>query len=127
MGTVGSVTSVLSLGVDRTLLDSHQKHHPPGPGLQPARNEEVRATKGDLETKIDRGRAEDKLGRCTAWDAVRKTAQIGERCKTVAEALCSVHRIVGLVVKASASRVADPGFESRERRGIFPGRVMPVT
>ena len=35
-------------------------------------------------------------------------------------------RIVGLVVKASTSGAEDPGFESRLRDGIFPGRVMPV-
>ena len=37
------------------------------------------------------------------------------------------HRLVGLVVKASASRAEDPGFESRLRRDFFRGRVMPVT
>ena len=38
-------------------------------------------------------------------------------------------RLVGLVVKASASRLADPGFDSRLRRGIlfFLSRVIPVT
>ena len=36
------------------------------------------------------------------------------------------HRLVGLVVKASASRAEDPGFDSRLRRGDFPGRVIPV-
>ena len=30
-----------------------------------------------------------------------------------------VHRLVGLVVKASASRAEDPGFESRLRRDFF--------
>ena len=35
--------------------------------------------------------------------------------------------LVGLVVKASASRAEDPGFESRLRRGFFRGRVIPVT
>ena len=35
-------------------------------------------------------------------------------------------RLVGLVVKASASGAEDPGFESRLRRD-FPGRVIPVT
>ena len=33
----------------------------------------------------------------------------------------SINRLVGLVVKASASRTEDPGFESRLRR------VIPVT
>ena len=32
-----------------------------------------------------------------------------------------IHRLVGLVVKASASRAEDPGFESRLRRDFFPG------
>ena len=31
------------------------------------------------------------------------------------------HRLVGLVVRASASRVEDPGFESRLRRDFFSG------
>ena len=31
------------------------------------------------------------------------------------------HHLVGLVVKASASRVAEPGFDSRLRRGDFSG------
>ena len=30
-----------------------------------------------------------------------------------------VHRLVGLVVKVSASRAEDPGFESRLRRDFF--------
>ena len=38
-----------------------------------------------------------------------------------------VYRLVGLVVKASASRAEDPGFESRLRRDFFRGRVIPVT
>ena len=36
-------------------------------------------------------------------------------------------RLVGLVVKASASRAEDPGFESRLSRDFFRGRVIPVT
>ena len=36
-------------------------------------------------------------------------------------------RLVGLVVKKSASRAKDPGFESRLRRDFFRGRVIPVT
>ena len=36
-------------------------------------------------------------------------------------------RFVGLVVKASASRAEDPGFESRLRRDFWGGRVTPVT
>ena len=36
-------------------------------------------------------------------------------------------RLVGLVVKASASRAEGPGFESRLRPGFFRGRVIPVT
>ena len=31
----------------------------------------------------------------------------------------TVHRLDGLVVKASASRAEDPGFESRLRRDFF--------
>ena len=31
----------------------------------------------------------------------------------------SVNRLVGLVVKASASRAEDPGFQSRLRRDFF--------
>ena len=37
------------------------------------------------------------------------------------------YRLVGLVVKASASRAEGPGFESRLRRDFFRGRVIPVT
>ena len=36
-------------------------------------------------------------------------------------------RLVGRVVKASASRAEDPGFEFRLRRDFFRGRVIPVT
>ena len=36
-------------------------------------------------------------------------------------------RLFGLVVKVSASRAEDPGFESRLRRDFFRGRVIPVT
>ena len=36
-------------------------------------------------------------------------------------------RLVGLVVKASASRAEDPGLESRLRQGFFRSRVIPVT
>ena len=36
-------------------------------------------------------------------------------------------RLVGLVVKASASRAENPGFESRLRREFSRGRVIPVT
>ena len=36
-------------------------------------------------------------------------------------------RLVGLVVKATASRAEGPGFESRLRRDFFRGRVIPVT
>ena len=34
-------------------------------------------------------------------------------------AICVSDRLVGLVVKASASRAEDPGFESRLRRDFF--------
>ena len=36
-------------------------------------------------------------------------------------------RLLGLVVKAPASRAEGPGFESRLRRDFFRGRVVPVT
>ena len=36
-------------------------------------------------------------------------------------------RLVGLVVKASASRVADQGFDYRLPSGDVPGRVIPLT
>ena len=36
---------------------------------------------------------------------------------TVSRPFSSMHRPVGLVVKASASRAGDPGFDSRLRRG----------
>ena len=40
----------------------------------------------------------------------------------------SSYRLLGLVVKASASRAEDPGFESRLRQDFFfRGRVIPVT
>ena len=37
------------------------------------------------------------------------------------------HHLVGLVVKASASRAEDLGFDSHFHRGIFLGLVLPVT
>ena len=46
-------------------------------------------------------------------------------CSTVMRT-CSLHRLAGLLVKASASGVEDPGFESA-CDGIFLGRVIPVT
>ena len=39
----------------------------------------------------------------------------------------TANRLVGLVVKAYASRVEDPGFESCHAPGFFRGRVKPVT
>ena len=36
-------------------------------------------------------------------------------------------RLVGLVVKASTSRVEEPGFEFRLRWDFFRGQVIPVT
>ena len=39
----------------------------------------------------------------------------------------SLYRLVSSVVKASASRTEDPGFDSRLRRGIIRGRVIPIT
>ena len=37
------------------------------------------------------------------------------------------YRLVGLVVKASASRAEDPEFDSRLRWDFFRVRVIPVT
>ena len=37
------------------------------------------------------------------------------------------HRLVSLVVKASASRAEDPEFESCLLQDFFRGRVIPVT
>ena len=39
----------------------------------------------------------------------------------------AIHRLVGLVVKASASRAEDPGFESCLRGDFLRGRVIPET
>ena len=39
----------------------------------------------------------------------------------------SAYRLIGLVVKASASRAEGPGFESSLRRDFFLGQVIPVT
>ena len=38
---------------------------------------------------------------------------------TKAARLILIHRVVGLVVKASSSRAEDPGLESRLRRNVF--------
>ena len=35
-------------------------------------------------------------------------------------------RFVGLVVKASASKAEDPGFESHLHRDFFLGQIIPV-
>ena len=40
---------------------------------------------------------------------------------------CKRHCLVGIVVKASASGLEEPEFDSRLAVGIYPGRVMPVT
>ena len=45
----------------------------------------------------------------------------------VREARAALTASFGLVVKASALRAEDPGFESRLRRDFFRGRVIPVT
>ena len=39
----------------------------------------------------------------------------------------TVHRLVGLVVKASTSRAADPRFDDLFSLGIFLGQVIIVT
>ena len=38
-----------------------------------------------------------------------------------------INRLVGLMVKVSASRAEDPGFKSCLHRDFFLGRVIPVT
>ena len=44
------------------------------------------------------------------------------KCKALWISLpCPMHRLVGLVVKAPASRAEDPGFDSHFRRGDFSG------
>ena len=45
----------------------------------------------------------------------------------IAVCLSFTYRLVGLVVKASASRAEDPEFDSRLRRDFFRDRVKPVT
>ena len=40
---------------------------------------------------------------------------------------CVCDHLVGLVVKASALRAEDPGFESHLRQDFFRGQVIPVT
>ena len=50
------------------------------------------------------------------------TGQVGSALNTksyLTGASCTTYRLVGLVVKASASRAEDPGFESRLRRDFF--------
>ena len=51
---------------------------------------------------------------------------MGDRLGTPGAVGIFKDRLVGLVVKASASRAEDPGFESR-LHGIFLDRVIPVT
>ena len=41
-------------------------------------------------------------------------------------ALTLTNHLVGLMVKPSTSSAEDPWFDSRLRRGIFPGRVISV-
>ena len=64
-------------------------------------------------------RGQNKL--LAAW----KAAQV--KTAIVIGTLPTADRLVGLVVKASASRAEGPGFESRLRRDFFRGRVIPVT
>ena len=49
----------------------------------------------------------------------KRQASISKQRKKAGTALKAIHRLVGLVVKASASRAQDPGFESRLRRDFF--------
>ena len=54
----------------------------------------------------------------------------GSYCSGICHVIPSVlssDRLVGLLVKASASRAEGPGFESRLRQDFFRGRVIPVT
>ena len=60
----------------------------------------------------------------------RSTAKAGNEPRSAAVRsgrFTAGHRLVGLVVKASASRAEDPGFESCLHRDFFRGRVIPVT
>ena len=55
---------------------------------------------------------EESLKRMTSTPLLNSQPQVGV-CP------CVYYRLVGLVVKASASRAGDPGFESRLRRDFF--------
>ena len=53
---------------------------------------------------------------CT-WPQYRPQHQV--RLEMVRQIMTQSDRLVGLVVKASASKAEDPGFESRLRRDFF--------
>ena len=48
-------------------------------------------------------------------------------CVTESNLFLRVHRLVGLVVKTSASRTADPSSIPAFSRDLIPGRVTPLT
>ena len=70
------------------------------------------------------------LRHCLAFTSIRRA---GRRTSCLLASAkhtsgpCPVDRLAGLVVKTSASRAENPGFESRFRRDFFRGRVIPVT
>ena len=66
------------------------------------------------------------VSKSQVWNDRRKRGAISVPPALEADSL-PLGRLVGLVVKASASRAEDPGFESRLRRDFFRGRVIPVT
>ena len=50
---------------------------------------------------------------------LRRAAILTQKLHTIIKCAISPDRLVGLVVKASASRAEDPGFESHLRRDFF--------
>ena len=58
---------------------------------------------------------------CTFCSFQRKMSVTLAQTLTQPLEICWFNRLVGLVVKASASRAEDPGFDSRLRRGDFSG------
>ena len=62
------------------------------------------------------------------WEITRAnegTLGQSDFCPFASQGFFCSDRLVGLVVKASASRAEDPWFESRLRRDFFRGRVIP--
>ena len=66
-------------------------------------------------------------------DAQKKPVNSGKkdaRCLTEGQnpvAISGQNCLVGLVLKASASRAEDPGFEFRLHEGFFRGQIIPVS